>query len=156
MNVTIHLLPPLRVACVRAYGPYEQSGPQAWQVLTPWIARHGLLSRETMFLGFCHDDPQTTDAPRIRYDAAITLPDGFVPDDFVCHRTNPAQEYAVVLHTGAYATLPGGWAKLYWDWLPASGRSPASAPRMEQYLSGPHLPSDEDMTTRLYLPLIPL
>lgn len=156
MNVKIERLPPFRVATVRAYGPYERSGPEAWQMLTPWIARHSILTGRTMFLGFCHDDPNTTESSRIRYDAGVTLPEEFVPDDFVFVREVPGQEYAVTVHKGPYPTLTHVWATLFWDWLPASSRRPAASPLMEQYLSDPYLDNDEDLVTRLYLPLITL
>lgn len=153
MNVKIERLPTLRIATVRAYGPYEKSGPEAWQMLTPWIARHSILSAKTMFLGFCHDDPNITSPGRIRYDAAVTLPEGFIPDDFVHTREIASSEYAVTIHKGPYVTLSHVWASLFWDWLPASSRRPADAPLMEQYLSDPYLDSEEDLVTRLYLPL---
>lgn len=153
MNVKIERLPSLRIATIRAYGPYDKSGPEAWQMLTPWLARYSALSSQTLFLGLCHDDPNTTPVQRIRYDAAVTLPDGFQPDDFVFMRTLPECEYAVTVHRGPYATLAHVWSTLFWDWLPTSGRLPADSPRMEQYLSDPHLDSEEDLVTRLYLPL---
>ncbi len=153
MNVNIERLPILRIATIRAYGPYEKSGPEAWQMLTPWIARHNIMSSRTLFLGLCHDDPNITDPARIRYDAAVTVPDDFTPDDFVYTKTIPSCEYAVTVHKGPYVTLAHVWASLFWDWLPASSRIPAEGPRIEQYLSDPYLDTEEDLVTRLYLPL---
>lgn len=122
-------------------------------MLTPWIARHSILTSKTLFLGLCHDDPNTTEPSRIRYDAAVSIPDEFMPDDFVYAKVIPSYEYAVTVHKGPYATLSHVWAALYWDWLPSSSRRPADAPRMEQYLSDPYLGTEEDLVTRLYLPL---
>lgn len=156
MEVCIERLPELRVAGIRALGPYVESGPAAWRLLMPWIARRQVADAATMFLGLCHDDPETTPPERIRYDAMVTVPADFEPDDAVILRILRPREYAVALHRGSHATLPWSWSALYWEWLPASGRTPMNAPRMEVYLNTPDATPEDSLLTRLHLPLIPL
>lgn len=156
MEVRIERLPELRVAGIRVLGPYAESGPKAWKLLTPWIARRQVSGASTMFLGLCHDDPEITPPERIRYDAMVTVPEDFEPDDYVIVRVIRSREYAVAVHKGPYATLPWSWSALFWEWLPASGRTPLGAPRMEAYLNAPDATPEDDLLTRLYLPLAPL
>jgi DNA gyrase inhibitor GyrI len=48
------------------------------------------------------------------------------------------------------------WNKLYWEWLPTSGRTPADQPNIEIYLSDTTFSADKEILTRLLLPLQPI
>ncbi len=159
MDVTIEQLLTLWIAGVRASGPYAQASVEAWQELTPWLGRQAFLAESTLFMGLCHNHPATTPAEPVLYDAAVSLaPEeaAALDDDFVVVRELMPAEYAVTLHRGPYTTLTDAWQQLLWDWLPASGRTPASGARLEIYLNDPKVTPEAKLLTRLYLPLAPL
>ncbi|MFV0423491.1 AraC family transcriptional regulator [Oleidesulfovibrio sp.] len=156
MEVRVVKMGEFSVAGIRTYGPYDTSAPEAWTMLAPWLDRTAKDSFEVIYWGIMHDDLYMTPAHSIRYEAAVSIPADFRHDDTVFVRTIPSCEYAVAEYTGPYHEVQGIWLRLLWDWLPLSGRCPATQPFMEQYIGSPANTSSALMTTRLYLPLAPL
>ena len=62
-------------------------------------------------------------------------------------------EYAVLRHKGPYADMRGSYQFLYGTWLPQSGREPADAPCVEEYLNTPRDTAPTELTSDIYLPL---
>lgn len=156
MDVRIEPLPDLRVACRRVLGPYAESIRAAWRELAPWVGRTGHVTTDTLYLGLCHVAPECTPHAVVRYDAAVTVPMHVRDDGYVTVRTVRGGMYASVMHKGPYNSLAWSWSALYWEWLPGSGRTPREAPCVESYLNDPRTTPDNELLTRLYLPLAPL
>lgn len=152
MNVRLTHLQPLRVACMRHTGPYEQSWP-TWQQLIGWAANQGLEGRR--LIGISHDDPQVTPAAKLRHDACTEVPADFTAGDEVFIQEIAGGDYAVLTHRGPYENLPESYTTLYGHWLPQSGREPRSAPSFEIMHNLPTEVAATDLLTEIYLPLAP-
>ena len=72
MEVTVQNLEPTKVVYKRHVGPY-QDVDRAWKTVCAWAAPKGLLGPKTRYLGVCYDDPEVTEATKIRYDACISV-----------------------------------------------------------------------------------
>jgi AraC family transcriptional regulator len=104
----------------------------------------------------CHDDPEVTPPERIRYDACVTVDEGFLPHDKIGVQTIAGGEYAVTTHEGPYEELGETYRQLLGQWLPRSGRELASAPCFEAYLNDPNSTDPADLLTDIHAPLQPL
>ncbi|MGX7949864.1 GyrI-like domain-containing protein [Oleidesulfovibrio alaskensis] len=156
MDIRVVMLSAFTVAGIRAYGPYSVSAPEAWNTLAPWLARMEKSGAELSYWGIMHDDIHITQPDKIRYDAMVAVPADLRLDGSVFARRMDACEYAMAEHKGPYHEVQAIWLSLFWDWLPFSGRCPATLPCLEQYMGNPVRTPSALLTTRLYLPLAPL
>jgi AraC family transcriptional regulator len=154
MKVLIKTTAPIRVAFMRHVGPYDQVG-STWDKLMVWLGKEGLIGSETLFIGLCHDDPEVTSPHKLRYDAAVSVADDFVPFADVGVQTIPGGEYAVTTHFGPYPKLGETYARLFGQWLPRSGRRAGFSPSFEMYLNNPEGTEPADLVTDIYVPLAP-
>ncbi|MEZ0575960.1 AraC family transcriptional regulator [Halodesulfovibrio aestuarii] len=155
MEVVIEKLPDIRVAAVRGIGPYTSSVPQTWSQLSLWIAKNNLLSQNSIFFGLRHDST-TTSKNQLRYDAAVSISEEIDSSGIAREIYISGGEFAMYTHQGSYSTLDDAWHKLYWEWLPSSGRTPADHPNIEIYLTDTTFSADTEILTRLLLPLQPI
>jgi AraC family transcriptional regulator len=154
MRVQIKIIEPMRVAFMHHVGPYNEVGA-TWDKLLPRLGKEGWLAGDVRFIGICHDDPEVTPADKIRYDACVTVDEHFMPVDDIGVQTIPGGEYAVTTHFGPYDRLGDTYARLFGQWLPRSGRQPASTPCFEVYLNSPENTAPQDLITDIYTPLEP-
>jgi AraC family transcriptional regulator len=152
MKVEIKQLKPMRVAFMRHTGPYGEVG-RVWDRLLTVMGKDGYLGGNPMMLGICHDDPEVTPQARIRYDACLSVDEGFVPSGDIGVQTISGGEYAVTTHTGSYNGLGKTYAEFLGQWLPRSGRELADAPCFEVYLTDPDSTPAEELLTDIYAPL---
>lgn len=155
MKVVIEKLPDIRIAAVRETGPYTISAPQAWNQLSLWIAKNNLLSQNSIFLGLRHDSSTVPEEQR-RYDAAVSVPESCNISGIAKEHYIAGGEFAMYTHQGKFDTLNEAWNKLYWEWLPSSGRIPANNPDIEIYLSDTTFSADKEIVAKLLLPLQPI
>ncbi|TAK81127.1 MAG: AraC family transcriptional regulator [Aquabacterium sp.] len=129
---------PMRVAALPHRGSYHEIG-RSFERLAAWAAAHGLMGPHTRSFGLYYDDPRAVPAADLRSEACISLPDGFrlqgaeLPG--LRELSTPGGPHAIVLHVGPYAELQRAYDWIYGDWLPESGRTPADAPVVEEYLN---------------------
>lgn len=148
MDVTITTQPELRVAGIRHIGPYHEIGGE--------FARLGSIAGTppagAQMIAIFHDDPETTPADRLRSDAAMTLPAGVRAANGLIEQRLRAGRYASYVHRGSYAELPGAWARLRKEWLPAHGHRAAS-PSYEIYLNNPMTTPKTELLTEIFVRL---
>ncbi|WP_428569250.1 MAG: AraC family transcriptional regulator [Solidesulfovibrio sp. DCME] len=154
LAVTIKRLPPLRVALVRHVGPYDQCGA-AWEKLCALAGRLGLFGPDTQCIGVGHDDPRITAPGKIRYDACLTVPEGFAGTPELPVATLGDGEYATAVVTGPYTNLAPAYAWLCGVWGPESGREFAAKPSPEVYVNDPKVTPPEALLTEIRVPLEP-
>lgn len=152
MEVKIQTFEPMTVASVRHTGPYEEC-KAAWDTLCANPSVQRLFGPNTVFLGMCYDDPDVTEADKIRYDACVTAPDDFVPEAPVQKQSIPGGEYAVVFHKGSYSNLHATYRWLFGQWFPNSGREPQCAPSLEICHTNPETTPEEELLTEIRVPL---
>jgi AraC family transcriptional regulator len=154
MNVRIENRPTLRLCCVRHLGPYREIG-EAFHRLATAAQQHGLYAHaDPRMLGLYHDDPETTPAGELRSDAALIVDTSATLPPGTTELVLAAGPYACTTHVGAYADLGDTWARLFGEWLPASGRRAGEGPSYEVYVTDPRTTRTEDLRTDLYVPLI--
>ena len=89
MEVRFENCKPLRVACVRHVGPYQECG-KAWQTLMAEAGKLDLIRPGVLHIGVGHDSPDVTPASELRYDACITVDDSFQPSGAIGVQSWPA------------------------------------------------------------------
>ncbi len=159
MEVKIETRPALRVAFVREFGPFMESANKAWERLAAWLEGADVLEAGSIFLGAMHDDPENTAPEKLRYDACVTLPEGFVfegaPEKGVEVQVVAGGDFAVARHKGPYEGLGETWGRLYGEWMPTSGREPDMRACYEIYVNDPRTTTPEELLTDIYMPLRP-
>jgi AraC family transcriptional regulator len=152
MKVEIKQMEPMRVACLRHVGPYDEVG-ETWDRLLTQMGKEGYLGGNPAMLGICHDDPETTPAEKIRYDACLTVDEGFMGLGPIGVQTVAGGSYAVMTHKGPYNRLGESYSRLMGQWLPRSGRELRDAPAFEIYLNDPQTTQPGDLLTDICAPL---
>jgi len=138
MDVEVKELDPLFVAAVRHVGPYTEVGPD-FKRLWAWACDAGLAGRQTIGVGASYDDPESTPAEQLRYDAAVTVAEdavkGVTPPPYVSFKTLPGGLYAIVRVIGPYTQLPHAFSFLKQDWLAKNGWRWGARPAYELYIN---------------------
>jgi len=155
MDVSIISKEPIRVACIRAVGPYMDSSRQAWERMVAWAGPRGLFGPRTRFIGVGQDSPGTTAPELLRYDACISVGPEVETDGEAFVTELPGGEYAAMVHKGPYEGLEKTYMWLYGVWLPGSGRVSAGRPGYEVYLNTPDRTPPEELLTEINVPLEP-
>jgi AraC family transcriptional regulator len=132
--ITIQTLATYRIAYFRNVGPYGPGGGVAstWQRLVTWATARDLWKPDRICVGIAHDDPNVTEPARCRWDAGISLPDGFRPDESVNVATVQGGKVATARFHGTALEIARAWHDLY-AWLPGSGYQPDDRPCIEVY-----------------------
>ena len=152
LEVRFEQLREMRIAFARHVGAYEETD-EAVERLFRWAAPRGLLTESAAFFGIAYDDPEVTPHGKLRYDAALEVPETVTPAGDIGIQLLPSRKYAVTLHRGPYETLGMTYARFCGEWLPLSGREVLAAPALEFYLNSPQDTPPADLRTEIYLPV---
>ncbi len=148
---------PARVAfALRHVGPYDGCDA-VWGALYAWAHSSGVANHEQAALGLCYDDPDVTEAARIRYDACIVVPKAVAnpavitefPAENMSVRVVPAGRYAIAVHRGPYDSIHSTYLGLLGRWLPHRGVELADEPVVEVYLNSPMTTAPADLRTEV-------
>ena len=152
MDIRIEKFSPLNVTFIRHVGPYQEC-ETAWQKLCshPDIAKE--LGPNTLAIGICYDDPDITEADKIRMDVCVTMPESCSPPEGMEAQIIKGGEYAVLTHHGPYEGLHDCYRWLFGEWLPSSGREATYAPSLEVYINSPEDTAPQDLITEIRVPL---
>ena len=69
------------------------------------------------YFGISHDDPQVTNEDKLRYDAAIFVPQGAKEKGEVSLQTLKGGKYAIFTHRGSYDGLEEVFNRIFLKWL---------------------------------------
>lgn len=89
------------LAFVRHVGRYEAVPETVFDTLDEWATAEGLAGPR-IWMGIGHDAPGTTLPERLRFDAALVVPDEY-----------QGGEFAVTPHAGPFATLPAAYSAIF-------------------------------------------
>lgn len=142
----------LNVAFIRHIGPYEEVTDALWQRLADWAATKSLPG-DLIFLGIAHDAPGVTAPERLRFDAAIVVPEPFAPEGTTGHQVLGAADFAMTTHVGHYRTLPQAYAAIVQRVLQLKGYRFGGLPAIEVYRTTRVDASHEMNHTEIYLPV---
>jgi AraC family transcriptional regulator len=152
--VEIRALPAVELVALDHTGAHMQIG-QAFDALFGRVAALGLVRPGVRMLARFFDDPTCVPEDALRAQAGIAgCAAGDVPAPLQ-RVTIPAAECAVLVHTGPYASMGAAYRWLFGEWLAGSGREPADAPVVEEYMNGPRDTAPADLITHIRLPLRP-
>ncbi|WP_042202637.1 AraC family transcriptional regulator [Paenibacillus camerounensis] len=153
MNIELKELPGYKVAYVRHVGSYLETY-KAWETLGAWVRSSGLPAAET-FIGISLDDPGVTDESLCRYDACITVPDGFTAegDAGISFRDLPGGTYALYKFYDTIDKLAIAYQSVYGGWLPSSGYEPDDRDALEFCMNDPYSDPEGKAKVDLYVPI---
>ena len=132
LNVKLVDRQPVRVAYLRRVGPYGSGLSEFWiETVAPWMATNNLLGRARY--GISQDDPNITAPEKLRYDAAVEVPEDFTGTGPYMKTVIPGGKYASGRFKGTADQLGSAWESILRDWLPDSGMQLDARPFFEYY-----------------------
>ncbi len=126
MKIEVRTLEPQRVAYMRRVGPYN-GAYGIWLDFMTRLKQDGLPRKDSLFIGVPLDNPKDTPPEKLRYDACVTVDEKYLPTKPVRVRTIAGGDY-VVARNCPIGAIAKGYEKLFYSWLPASGRKARKAP----------------------------
>ncbi len=151
--VILQNLPPSRAAGVLHRGAYPGIA-KAFQQLGGILFARRLIPHARGMIAIYHDAPDSKPEAEMRSHAAVIFADSFPKDvDGLEYFDIAGGKYAVMQHSGPYATLGSAYDWLYGKWLPQSGEEPRDAPPIELYVNDPRTTAPEQLRTDIRLPL---
>jgi AraC family transcriptional regulator len=109
--------------------------------------------------GLFRDNPQTTPAELMRYDACVQMTPGWVADQEagIGRQTLAGGTYAVHTHVGSYGSLGGLFSQLHREFVPRQGLSvDYDRAFLAIHLNDPQTTREVHRRTELCVPVIPL
>ncbi|HSS93130.1 MAG TPA: AraC family transcriptional regulator [Candidatus Dormibacteraeota bacterium] len=156
MKVTIVDRQPTTVAYLRHVGPYGQEISDFWmKTVAPWMETNGLYGRPRY--GISHDDPGITAPDKLRYDAAVEVPENFSGAGNHQMTVLPGGKYAVGKFKGSEGEVGEAWAWMLRDWLPGNSMQLDSRPFFEHYpVEATYDSKTGDFECEICVPVTPL
>ncbi|MEN5015015.1 DNA gyrase inhibitor SbmC [Erwinia sp. Eh17-17] len=135
MQVEIRHLEARQVAAVRLTGPWHETAPQGFALLSAWVDRHQLTGD---WMALYYDNPEVVPPEQLRIDTAISVPDDFIlPADSegMALRPVPGGTYGVAQVTVTDGDFSTPWLAFFDQWLPTSGYRRAAGLCFDHYLN---------------------
>jgi AraC family transcriptional regulator len=151
-HVEIRVLPQMQAATVPHRGSYMEID-RAFAKLFGTLGARNLLGPGQRMFGIYYDDPASIAEAELRSRAGIVAATSLPIEPPLEPVTIAGGEYAVLRHKGPYADMRRSYEFLYGTWLPQSGREPADAPCVEEYLNTPRDTAPTELLSDIYLPL---
>lgn len=143
-----------KVVYIHAIGDYNEVGP-VWERLADFMKKKKLFGFSTESMGISYDDPDITEASKLRYDACCTVSKEVKPEGEVGYKVIEGGLFAIFRHKGPYNTLNTTYNQIYEQWLPGSGYELRDVPPREVYLNDPEKSKPEDLKTDIYIGVEP-
>ena len=142
----------MRVAYLRAHGPYKTSFASAWEKFGAWLHGRGFTGAGLRKYNIALDNPDVTAPDKLRGDVCIEVDDAFQPEGEVGVQIIPGGLYAVASHVGPWTLVGLAWHWLFNVWLPRSGKHFRLAPAYDQFRCGAETPL-EDWVVEIHVPV---
>ncbi len=159
-QVEVKEMPEMQLAYVRHIGPYagdEALFRRLYEKLMKWAGPRGLLNfPETQILNIYHDDPNLTEASKLRLSVCITVPKDTKVDGEIGKMSLPAGKYAFARFELNVDEFGQAWDAVCGSWLPDSGYQPADGPCYEHCLNDPKEHLEGKHIVDIVIPVKPL
>lgn len=142
----------LHVAFIRHVGPYESVPDALWHELAEWASARR-LAIDLIFLGIAQDAPGITVPEKLRFDAAIVVPEPFAPEGRIAHQVLGPAEFAMTTHVGHYRTLPKAYRTIVERVGRLKGYGFGGLPSIEVYRTTQVDANHEMNHTNIYVPV---
>jgi AraC family transcriptional regulator len=147
----------MTVAYLRHVGPYagdEKLFARLWNQLFTWAGPRGLIGGPAFrSLIIYHDDPNITEADKLRMSVCITVPPDTKVDGEIGRMELEGGDYVVARFEVDASQFGEAWNWLYGVWFPQSGYQPDDKPCFEMY---PEEPRDGKFVVDICVPVKPL
>jgi AraC family transcriptional regulator len=153
MKVITKKIKPMRVACLRHVGPYEDT-KQTWFDLMDRLSADKQVRKNSVFIGIGHDDPSVTPASELRYDACITVDGDYEPKKPVGLQTIVGGDYAVAKNCPV-GNIKNAFQYLFGKWLARSSRELRPAPSFMVFERAGDKVARAKQRVDIYMPLQP-
>lgn len=154
MNISIKELPDVEVGYVRHIGSYLDTY-QAWGKLGEWAGKNNLFPPAQSFIGVSLDDPSISEEYACRYDACVTIPDGFnkLEDSEIQYKILPGGLYGLYSFYDTVDKLAIAYHAVYGQWLPNSDYEPDDRHCLEFCMNNPGDDPEGKAKIDLYIPI---
>jgi len=136
-SVEVKELPPMNVAYVRHIGPYKGDSKlfeKLFNKLFTWAGPRGLaLQKDMKSIIVYHDDPEVTEAEKLRTSVSITVPEDTPVEGEVGKMVIQGGKYMIARFELSPNDFQAAWDWVYGNWLPSSGYQPDDRPCFEMY-----------------------
>lgn len=139
---------------VRLQGSYQNLDfGSAWEKLWEAVKSQKLFTAGIEHIGISHDDPNMTDADKIRYDACLVIHKKAKPEGNVGLKTLKKGKFAMFHYTGSYKNLSSVYDYIFNEWLLNSDYELRDEPVREKYRNNPQRTEESKLKTEIYLPI---
>lgn len=143
-----------QVIYVKLQGSYQNldfSG--AWEKLWSVVKSQKLFTAGIEHIGIPYDDPNMTDADKIRYDACLVIHKEAKPVGDVGTKTLKKGKFAMFHYTGSYKYLSEVYDYIFNEWLLNNAYELRDEPVREKYRNNPQNTEESKLKTEIYLPI---
>lgn len=146
----------------RGFGSYAEASEHAWQKLNKWLESHSARRQVTRAFGIFRDNPQTTPADLMRYEACVQMSPGWVADqeagaDGIGRQVLGGGTYAVHTHVGPYEAVGELFSQLHRGFVPRQGLTvDYDRAFMAIHLNDPMTTRVMHRRTEICVPVLPL
>jgi AraC family transcriptional regulator len=135
-SIAVKKLPERTVAYVRYMGPYQGDAALFEKLIgriCSWAGSRDLLKPDTRLICLYHDDPEVTEADKLRVSVCVTVPENAKVDSEIGKMKIEGGSYAVAHFEINPDQYGDAWNWVYGQWLPESGYQPDDKPPFELY-----------------------
>lgn len=125
----------------------------AWQKLWSVVKAQKLFTAGIEHIGVPYDDPNMTDADKLRYDACLVVHKTAKPEGEVGVKTLKGGKFAMFHYTGTYKNLDQVYDYIFNEWLLNSTHELRDEPVREKYRNNPQRTEEAKLKTEIYLPI---
>ena len=139
----------------RMHGAYQTLDyANAWAKLWNEVKTQKLFTAGIESIGQSHDDPNVTDAEKIRYDACLVIHKDARPNGDIGVKTLAGGRFAVFLYQGAYTYFPEVYDYIFNEWLMENDYELRDDSVRERYISDPRRVEEHKLKTEIYIPIV--
>lgn len=151
----------VKVAYIRYMGSYKNLAAAFSGLLEKmyqYAASHHIPKEQVTLLAIYHDNPEFTEADRLRTSLCMKVPDGACEDveNEIGVMSIPAGKYVVGHFNVSVEECSQAWDYMYEEWLLGSGYLPGVSYPFEVYQNDPYKSKDHKCFVDIYLPVEPI
>lgn len=139
---------------LKLQGKYQDLNyANAWEKLWLIVKNQKLFTAGIEHIGIPYDDPNMTDADKIRYDACLVIHKEAKSEGDVGIKTLRRGKFAMFHYTGSYKRLPEVYDYIFNEWLLNTEYELRDEPIREKYRNNPQRTEESKLKTEIYLPI---
>ena len=134
-----------------AYQTLDYAG--AWNKLWAQVKTQKLFTKGIKLFGLPYDNPNVTDADKLRYDACLIIHKDAQSHGDVGVKILKGGKYAMFLYQGSYTNFAEVYNYMFEEWLINTNYELRDEPVRERYISHPDRVEEHKLKTEFYIPI---